>query len=444
MIGHRTRARRTPRATATGAALLAMVLGAGAAPAAATTTGDEGQWWYDLYQVETNHAEGWTGEGVKIAVIDTQINPDLPVFADADLTVGESLCVGREPATTEFNAGSQHGTNTTALLVGNGEGAAGIRGIVPDAEVLFLGYGNEPEGSQNNTCQTPPEAGGISQLGWGLRQAIDAGADIVNMSFGLGPLVGEETSDAEVVAEAVARGIVLVGAVPNPGEFDTAQFFPWGYRGVVAVNAMNRERELPINTTWNIPNKVSGTTVVAAGLDFSILGTGGDWNAVGHTGGTSLATPLVAGMLAATKQKYPEATGNQLLQSLIHNTGADDHELAFDDESGFGYGLASLSHMLRVDPTQYDDVNPLLDKSYSTASTGEPTDEQFAAAAAALEPTEEPSSEPAAGAGDAGDTGGSGAVVAVIAVVAVVLVAGVVVTVVISRKNRTQRARSTQ
>lgn len=442
MIGDGVRARRTRRATSAGAFALAAVLAAGATPAAAATP--EGQWWYDLYQVEANHADGWTGEGVKIAVIDGQINPDLPVLADADLTIGEPLCVGREVATSEFNAGSQHGTNMAALLVGNGQGAAGIRGIVPDAEVLFLGYGNEPEGSQDNTCETPPEAGGISQLGWGLRQAIDAGADIVSMSFGLVPLVGENDSDAEVVAEAVARGIVLVASVYNPGEFGSARFWPWSYRGVIAVDAMDRDRELAVDPTWNVTHKVSGVTVVAAGRGVSVQGTDGDWNAEGRADGASIATPLVAGMLAATQQKYPAATGNQLIQSLIHNTGAEDHELAYDDESGYGYGLASLSHMLRVDPTQYDDVNPLLHKTSDVVDSDEPTDEQLAAAAAALEPADDPTSAPAAD-GEPADAGGPGPLVAVLVVAGLVVVAGAVVTVVvISKNNRSRRARSAQ
>jgi len=70
-----------------------------------------------------------------------------------------------------------------------------------------------------------------------------------------------------------------------------------------------------------------------------------------------LATPIVAGMLALVASKYPDATGNQLLHSLIANTGSEEHEVRHD--SVYGYGIPNLTRMLAVDPTGYPDVNPL-------------------------------------------------------------------------------------
>jgi len=86
----------------------------------------------------------------------------------------------------------------------------------------------------------------------------------------------------------------------------------------------------------------------------------GSWDTVVSNGGTSTATPIVAGFIALAWQKYPEATGNQMIQTLIHNTGVGGHpdELFWNENSGFG--LASATSMLEVDPTRYPDVNPLL------------------------------------------------------------------------------------
>jgi subtilisin family serine protease len=423
-----------------GAAVLAaaLVVG-GASPASAA--GD--QWWYDAYNVESNHADGWTGDGVKIAVLDTQIKPDLPVFAGANLTVDpEALCVGRSPIATD--ATQAHGSTITALLVGNGQGAAGIRGIVPDADVTFFGYGPEPEGATRSSCEVPPEAAkqGLSELGWGIQRAMDAGAQIISTSV----LVSAEPADSDVVAEAVARGIILVSGMNNGGtDFAHMQLHPWGYRGVVAVNAMDANGDLALDTTWGIPNAQSGTTVVAAGVDVSVIGNGADWNGVSNATGTSIATPLVAGMLAATAQKYPKATGNQLLQSLIHNTGPEDHELEFNDDDGYGYGTASLSHMLRVDPTQYEDENPLLYKGEILNVNQEPSDEQFAAAearVAAAAATSSPEAEPASA-----DEGSpiTGILIAGAIVVIVLLVGAAVVTIlIVTRNNRKNRSRSLQ
>jgi hypothetical protein len=65
----------------------------------------------------------------------------------------------------------------------------------------------------------------------------------------------------------------------------------------------------------------------------------------------------VAGALALVKSKYPEATGNQLIQHLIH-FDTDPESYAYSDDLGFG--VISLRNMLANDPTGWPDVNPLM------------------------------------------------------------------------------------
>ena len=45
---------------------------------------------------------------------------------------------------------------------------------------------------------------------------------------------------------------------------------------------------------------------------------GRGWVSGSDRTGTSDAAPIVAGALALVKSKYPDATGNQLIQQLIH------------------------------------------------------------------------------------------------------------------------------
>jgi hypothetical protein len=70
---------------------------------------------------------------------------------------------------------------------------------------------------------------------------------------------------------------------------------------------------------------------------------------------------LVSGILADVASKYPDATGNQLIQSLVRNSGSQAHELPAAPDPVMGYGTVNLSNMLRVDPAvAYEDVNPLI------------------------------------------------------------------------------------
>ena len=86
-------------------------------------------------------------------------------------------------------------------------------------------------------------------------------------------------------------------------------------------------------------------------------------------------------MLAVVKPKYPDATGAQLIQSLLHNTGTKgEHDPEWNNSTG--YGAASLTGMLAVDPTKYPDVNPLFDSKDSLAI---PNQSQVNEAAAALD-----------------------------------------------------------
>ena len=68
--------------------------------------------------------------------------------------------------------------------------------------------------------------------------------------------------------------------------------------------------------------------------------------------GTSYATPIVAGLVAVTMQRWPGASGNQVVQSLVKTA----------TKSPTGQPLLNPSGLDKTDPTQLPDENPLLDK----------------------------------------------------------------------------------
>ncbi|MCR2825924.1 S8 family serine peptidase [Microbacterium sp. zg.Y909] len=170
-------------------------------------------WWWDTYDIAAIHEQGWTGEGVTIAVMDERINPDLPVFEGRSLTVAEgTLCEeGDETVSAEVTRGSEHGSAMAAMLIGNSAGAGGIRGIAPDADVIFYGTGRA-DGDGECTSREDPDV--LSHFGLGLQRAIDDGADIFTTSVGE-PWESEE-GDGAVSAEAIAKGVVIINSTSNP------------------------------------------------------------------------------------------------------------------------------------------------------------------------------------------------------------------------------------
>ncbi|GAB3400550.1 hypothetical protein GCM10027515_08470 [Schumannella luteola] len=400
----------------------AVLFGATGASAASST-----DWWYAKYGVPAAQAAGFTGKGVKVAVIDGPFNASLDVFRGADITVPEPSICGGSAATTTASRDAVHSADVTALIVGNGTGPGSVRGIAPGAAVTVYAH---PTSGAGATCTKTIDGTPYSVFGLILRKAVADGNRVISISQGASShLRGDELA----IADAIARGVVIVAANAN-STTDNA-IFPSNASGVIAVNALQETGDL--QTDGGVPVSFESTTVVAAGVGFSSQGNsaGDTWGDAGRrTQGSSLAAPLVAGMVAVASQKYPQASGNQLVQSLIRNTGAGGHELT-RYEGGYGYGPASLTRLLEFDPTQYPDENPLMSEP---GHLGVPSAADVAAAKKALVSTGgEPSAKPTTDAADPQPSGpGILPVLIVVAIVGLLVVAGVVILLVVLLTRR--------
>lgn len=356
--------------TAAGSSVaLLLILGSSASAAADPAT--DGFWYFDLPHIQDIHDAGVTGKGVTIAVIDDQINLEVPTLKDANIEVQPSKCwddSGAVIPATSTDITADHGTNIVSYIVGSGAGypgQTGVKGVAPDATILFFSTGAE-NATGDIVCNT--ESGesryglGEPATGEAIFRAVDAGVDIISISQA-------GTGDPYVkvaITNALHAGIVVVAGVQNAGfqddDFDLSVGFPAAYNGVVGVQSGDTAAQ-PQGGHVD-----PGTDVLAPGVNLVWQGDS-DWQTQRYATGTSLATPLVAGFLALVADKYPNATGNQLIQTLIRNTGVDDHDLYFDPNGATGYGSASATHMLRVDPTTYEDSNPLLLDDYPVGPT---------------------------------------------------------------------------
>jgi subtilisin family serine protease len=337
------------------------------ASTAQAATPQAGLWYYDVLHVQAAHDAGWTGKGVTIAVIDGQLNLEVPTLADANIVVEPSLCKNKAgaayPATTTSLAAA-HATGVTSLLVGSGagySGQVGVKGVAPDAKILFYMAAPGPRGTRKIAdCYSHGAKDPRDPIVAAINDAVRAGAQIISVS-----LIVPASPELEYAeAQAEHKGVVIVAGLEDvAGEtIGTSGSSPGTDNGVVSVQAEGSNGAL--NSTDGRPNITANTDVVGAGVGIleqgNFAATGGSWQDQSVGDGTSWATPIVAGFLAMVKQKYPAATGNQLIQTLIRNTGTANHALVRDTTGGFGFGSASATHMLQVDPAQYPDTNPLI------------------------------------------------------------------------------------
>ena len=365
------------------------ILGSGATAAVAAPLPPDqraaGLWQSDKWDLDALQASGATGEGVKIAVIDEFINPDVPELQGANVKVRGTTCV--DPASGEPKdivsddpALATHGTNVVSMLVGNGkagDGGAGARGIAPKAEVWFYGVGDLNKTDKDNcTLQDPTlPSGGIdlaTDLDWtgsGLipnpersgdatalaaRAAIRDGADVISVSV----LSGAGADWEQVVFESLVAGVPIVTGMLNPDTDFKLVGGPYDVNGVFSVTAIDDSGEILSNPETG-DKVLSSKNLALAAPGSGLLGVGSSdrWGP-SIIYGTSYSTPLTAGAAALGFQKNPDVSRFQVMQAMMRTTGAGDpHEIEWVDD-GLGAGYLNPPAMLAVDPSKFPDENP--------------------------------------------------------------------------------------
>lgn len=411
------RHRRALGATLAAVAVSISLLAPTAASATTSDGSDGGLWYYSATGMEQLHQRA-TGAGIKIAVIDGPVNPGAPDLAGTSVAVREpTYCVGADGqpgAAAAAGDYARHATQMTSMLIGTGAGVngePGTKGIAPGAEVEVFAL---DAAGDLEPCT-------YSDTSRAFLDAIASGADIINVS-GTMDLSGEE------MLAALRAGTIVVGAAGNEGGATTG--YPAAFSGAVAVGTLGSDVQLAEGSP------TSGVAVVAPGGD--IRGVAGDWQRYGRSTGSSNAAAFTSGALALAWSLYPDATANQMLQSLIRNAGGTEHEPAIID-GAWGYGAVNVRQMLDSDPRGYPDVNPFIDEdagaipsiSKVREALGMPDSEATPTPTAEPEADEPEAVEPP----DAASDDSSSTLPVVLGAVTLLVVAGVVVAVVVARRR---------
>ncbi|MEU4269421.1 S8 family serine peptidase [Streptomyces sp. NPDC026092] len=250
-------------------------------------------------------AAGYTGKGVKVAVLDTGIDADHPDFAG--LIDGTASFVPGE-GVTDVNG---HGTHVAGTIVGSGAVSGGDnKGVAPGAD-LYVG-------------KVLGGAEGYGQDSWvmaGMQWAAESGADVVNMSLGDSyPTDGSDPMSQTVDALSAQYGTLFVIAAGNAGPESISA--PGAAAAALTVAATDKQDQLASFSSTG-PLAWSGgmkPDIAAPGVDITAARsqamTGGGEGLYRTISGTSMATPHVAGAAAILAQQHPDWTGAQLKEHL--------------------------------------------------------------------------------------------------------------------------------
>ena len=320
-----------------------------------------------IIHADDAYARGWTGDGVKIGILDTGVKCDHKDLDDNITSVRYNNYYG-DGCTDTYS----HGTQVAGVMVAEKNGEK-LHGVAYDAELHIGKIGNGP-------------GVWIQQYGPDLASAMaDNGVLAVNLSANLNMHSGTvnamttiekngstlyytdanwyDTTSINEWKTATDKGIIIVNSAGNqgndipaqPGNFATATDSngdlaldglmlivgaPDGYSNKAGHVCHDPILTNGTFTECNDTHLTKNYYIVAPGTDITTTDAGGEWSTETKSG-TSFAAPHVTASLAILKQAWPQLTSKQLVD-LILSTATDMGDPGVDDV--YGVGMLNLDN----------------------------------------------------------------------------------------------------
>ncbi|MGV9428701.1 S8 family serine peptidase [Streptomyces sp. NPDC003656] len=381
-------------------------------PEAAATDIQSKQWYLKAMGAE----EIWkhsTGKGVKVAVIDSGINPNTPSLKGQVLANEVPKSVAYH-VTQDYDG---HGTEMAELIAGTGASGS-IKGLAPGAKVVPYRIYGEGLKDPKEQERTPGATAAI-------KAAADSDVKIISMSFA-SPYYSLD--EEEAIKYAASKGKLLFAGIGNTGDKGNKGQYPAQYPYVTGVSAINQSGEVgKFSTHGNYVDLAAPGVGIPSWCDNTFTKY-----CIAY--GTSHATALVSASAALVWSAHPDWNANQVLRALIDTAG---RTWAKDNPSKYlGYGVVRPRRVLinkNIDPGPAN-VDPLAKENGTADGDGED---------AKSSPT--PSAKPSAGEKAGGQTSaaartqdsgdGTRTWVTIGAAAAVLLIAGAGFAVLRARRN---------
>ncbi len=302
-----------------------------------------------MHSGERLHKMGYTGKGIHIAIIDAGFNNAdlLPAFYhlwDNNQILGYRDFV--EPGSSVFEA---HGHGTYVLSVLASYSPFIMIGTAPDASYWLLR--SEDTGSEYL----------IEEDNWvsAAEFADSAGVDIINTSLGYSTFddmnqnhayedMDGNTTRISVAADiAASKGILLVNSAGNQGNKEWKYISaPADADSVLTIGAVEYSGMIaPFSSLGPTSDRQIKPNVCAVGWGtYMFLPQG----TLTQGNGTSLSSPVIAGLSACLWQANRQATNMQLFDAIQRSSDRYD-----DPDTIYGYGIPDFYQSNLILKTDY-------------------------------------------------------------------------------------------
>jgi serine protease AprX len=321
-----------------------------------------------IHHADTVWDLGYTGEGISIAIIDTGIDPlhvGLNDFDD-DPTTNDPKVVAFYDALdgsgddgsgeTEPYDDQGHGSHCAGISAGTGaveegplsDGATPYRGIAPDA--WLVGVKVLDSGGSGSFAEV------MKGMEWTIDNKIKYNIRAASMSLG-GVWLIELTQEQEerithLANEMVAAGISLMIAAGNSAGYGTIGT-PGAAKDVITVGSTEDSKDLAVYSSKGPTHEGQIKPNVAAIGSAVMSVEANSGNGYASYSGTSMATPMVAGMAALLLQANPDLQP-LMIRTILESTSEFKfltHPVRPNNDYGWGFVLmdAALDEAIQYD-----------------------------------------------------------------------------------------------
>lgn len=274
----------------------------------------------------------WTGRGVKVAVLDTGLDLAHPDFAGR---ISPANCRSFVIGAGTVADGNGHGTHCCGLVNGPATPQQGPRySAAPEAELLV--------GKVMSDAGEGYDSWIISGIAWAAAQ----GARVISLSLGSERERGGAYAMAyEQIARKLARAgrdCLLVAAAGNESDRPAGHIAPVGnpaacpaFLAVAAVNDRGLVADFSCGQLDRIGTLELSAPGVAVRSSIPVDQAGND-GPYERFDGTSMATPLAAGVAALWREARPELSAPELWRELVRSARQ------LGRRRDFGFGLVQV------------------------------------------------------------------------------------------------------
>lgn len=287
------------------------------------------QEYFKTHNIDKLKAVYGSGEGVRIAVIDTGVNISHPDLEGANIVDAYNVLDPKKPQDVTDNV--NHGTGVVGLIAARENNSIGVAGIASSATIVPIKVMDDKEN------------GSLDDILKGLNYAIQKECKIINMSLGSYTasafVAGSPFQNA--IDDATSKGFIIFASAGNNGEKanGNAYNYPASSENVIGVGSVGYPES---NQATRILKRFLKTPISNYNDKVDVMATGGyvlylkNDGTYGAAQGTSYASPMAAAIAAILVSHHPDLTHDDMME-IIKASSIDAGDSGYDNY--FGYGV---------------------------------------------------------------------------------------------------------